>query len=67
MDATRDHHTKQKVRQEKDKYDITYRWNLKYDTDELMCKQKHTQSHGEETCGYQGGEGVGEGWTGSLG
>lgn len=25
MDATRDHHTKQKVRQKKDKYDITLR------------------------------------------
>ena len=64
MDATRDYHTKQKVSQkEKDKYDITYMWNLKYDTDELMYKQKHTQRHGEQTCGYQGGEGVGEGWT----
>jgi len=32
MDATRDYHTKQKVSQkEKDKYDITYMWNLKYD------------------------------------
>ena len=68
MDATRDYHTKQKVSQkEKDKYDITYMWNLKYDTDELMYKQKHTQRHGEQTCGYQGGEGVGEGWSGSLG
>ena len=29
-------------------------------------KQKQTHRHGEHICGYQGGEEVGEGWSGSL-
>ena len=33
----------------------------------LSMKQKQTHRHREQTCGYQGGGGVGEGWTGSLG
>ena len=32
-----------------------------------FTKQKQTHSHRELTCGCQRGEGVGEGWTGSLG
>ena len=32
----------------------------------LSMKQKQTHSHKEQTCGCQGGEEVGEGWTGSL-
>ena len=31
----------------------------------LSMKQK--QAHREQTCGCQGGKGVGEGWIGSLG
>ena len=38
-------------------YDITYMWNLKYDTDESM-KQEQTHRHREQTGGCQGG-GVG--------
>ena len=34
--------------------------------DMLSMKQKQTHSHKEQTCGCQGGEEVGEGWTGSL-
>ena len=44
-------------------------WNLKYDTNEFIhsFKQKQTQKHREQTCGCQGGGGVGKGWIGSLG
>ena len=42
-------------------YDITYMWNLKYDTNELICKQKETHRHREQPCGYQGGRG-GKDW-----
>ena len=37
MDATRDYHTNWSQK-EKDKYDTTYMWNLKYDTDEPIYK-----------------------------
>ena len=33
----------------------------------LSMKQKETHSHREQTGGCQGGEGLGEGWIGSLG
>ena len=33
----------------------------------LFMKQKETHRHREQTCGYQEGEWVGEGWIGSLG
>ena len=38
--------------------DITYMWNLKYGTNE-STKQKQTHRHGEQTCGCQGGGGLG--------
>ena len=40
MDATRDHHTKRSKSERKRQipYDITYMWNLKYDTNELIYK-----------------------------
>ena len=41
-------------------------WNLKYDTNELIYETE-TDRYREQTYGYQGGEGVGEGWIGSLG
>ena len=34
MDATRDHYTKWSQRERQIPYDITYMWNLKYDTNE---------------------------------
>ena len=33
----------------------------------LPMKQKLTHRHREQTCGCQGGVGVGEGWIGNLG
>ena len=33
----------------------------------LSPKQKQTHRHREQTCGCQGGGGVGERWIGSLG
>ena len=33
----------------------------------LSTKQKQTHKHREQICGCQGGGGVWEGWTGSLG
>ena len=33
----------------------------------LSTKQKQTHRHTEQTCGCQGGVGVGEEWLGSLG
>ena len=33
----------------------------------LSAKQKQTHRHREQTGGCQGGGGVGEGWSGSLG
>ena len=33
----------------------------------VSMKQKQNHGHREQTCGCQGGEGVGEGWIGSLG
>ena len=40
MDRTRDYHTKQSKseRERQIPYDITYMWNLKYDTNELINK-----------------------------
>ena len=39
MDGPRDYHTKwSKSDREKQIYDITYMWNLKYDTSELIYK-----------------------------
>ena len=42
-------------------YDITYMWNLKYDTNELIHKKTHR--YREQMCGCQGGgRGGGMGW-----
>ena len=39
MDGPRDYHTKwSKSDRERQIYDITYMWNLKYDTNELVYK-----------------------------
>ena len=35
MDGPRDHYTKQSKSDRQVSYDITYMWNLKYDTNEL--------------------------------
>ena len=52
-DGPRDYHTKWS--EEKMPDDITYKWDLKYDTNELMSKQKQTHRHGNQTYGYQQG------------
>ena len=65
MDATRDYHTKlSKSERERQIYDITYMWNLKYGTNEHIYK---TETDSYTYCGCQGRGGDGEGWTGSLG
>ena len=38
MDAARDYHTKQSKSERQIPYDIIYMWNLKYGTNELICK-----------------------------
>ena len=40
---------------------ITYMWNLKYDTNELIMKQKQTHRHRKQTYGYYKGKGGGRG------
>ena len=42
-------------------YGITYMWNLKYDTNELIYKQKQTHRHKEQIYGYQRVKGLAEG------
>ena len=32
-------------------YDITYMWNLKHDTNELICKTKNSLRYRKQTCG----------------
>ena len=42
MDEPRDYHTtsSKSERERQMAYDITYMWNIKYDTDEHICKTK---------------------------
>ena len=48
-------------------YDITYMWNLKYDTDESIYEAE-TQSQTERTDRWlPRRKGLGEGWSGKLG
>ena len=65
MDATRDYRTKWS---QKDKYhDITYMWNLKYDTNEPTYETE-TESCAQRTDErLSGGKGLGEGWVGGWG
>ena len=37
-------------------------WNLKYDTNQLVYKQKQIHRHREETCGCLGRGGEGMDW-----
>ena len=51
------------VRQtEKDKYDITYMQNLKYDTNELIQKTEKIHRRKKQTYGYQRGKWRGGVW-----
>ena len=70
IDGPRDYHTKwsKSVRERQIPYYITYIWNLKYDTNELIYKtETESHRHREQTCGHQGGGVWGEEWIGSLG
>ena len=59
MDATRDYYTKRNKseRERPTPYDITYMWNLKYDTNEHIYE---TDRYREQICDCQGGWGRGE-------
>ena len=62
MDATRDYHTKS---ERQILYDITYMWNLKYDTNEPIYKtETESQTQRRDSWLLKGRE---EGQTGSLG
>ena len=58
MDGTRDSHPKQSKSEWERQipYDITYVWNLIYDTNEPFHR-KETHGLEEHTCGCQGGDG----------
>ena len=43
------------VRKRQIPYDITYMWNLKYNSNEPIKKEKQPHGHRENTCCYQGG------------
>ena len=66
IDATRDYHTKwsKSERERQTLHDITYMWNLKYGTNELIYKtETDSQIQRKDLCLPRGREG----WTGSLG
>ena len=58
MDGPRNYHTKwsKSDRERQISYDITYMWNLKYDTSELT-KQKQPQRHRKQTMVTKGERG----------
>ena len=67
MTGPRYRHTKQsKSHWERQIYDVSYMWNLKYDTNERIYETE-TDRHRKHTWGCLGGGQVGEGWTESLG
>ena len=52
MDVPRDYYTKGS-KSDKDKYHITYMWNLKKWYNEFTYKKSWTHRHGKQTYGYQ--------------
>ena len=48
-------------------YDITYMWNLKYDTNEHIYETETDSQIQSTDLWLPRGRGVGEGWIGSLG
>ena len=63
MDGPRDYHTKWN-KSEKERqipYDITYMWNLKYNTNELIDKTETDSQTQKTNLWFQRGKGVGEG------
>ena len=64
MNGTRESHTKRSKseRERQIPYDVTYIWNLIYDTNEPFHR-KENRRLGEQTCGCQGGVGgTGRDW-----
>ena len=59
MDEPRDYHTKwsKSDRERQISYDVTYMWNLKYDTNELIYKIETGSRHRKQTYGYERGKG----------
>ena len=55
------------VRERQMPYDITYMWNLKYGTDDPICKKETDHGHAEQTCGWQREEGGGNWIDGEFG
>ena len=55
MNRPRDYHPKwtKSERETEMPYDITYIWNLKYDTNEFVIKQKQTHRHRKQIYGCQ--------------
>ena len=66
MDAARDYYTKwsKSEREKQIPYDITYMWNLKYDTNELIYETE-TES-GTQVVVTKGEVGWGKWWSGNL-
>ena len=60
MDGPRDYHTKRSKSEKDIPCDITYIWNLKYDTNELIYET-------ENRLWLPRGKGMWEGWIASLG
>ena len=55
MDATRDHHIKWSKSERQIPYDITYVWNLKYDTNEPIYETEADSWTERTDCGCHGG------------
>ena len=67
MDGPTDYHTMQSKSKREREITITYTWNLKYDTNEPIYKQKQIHRYREQTCGCQEGVRVEEARNGNLG
>ena len=69
MDATRDYHTKwsKSDRERQISYDITYMWNLKYDTNEPIYETETESRTWRTDWSLPMGRGLEEGWSGRLG
>ena len=52
MNGPRDYHTKQSMSEKERQiaYNITYMWNLKYDTNQHIYETKQTHRCREQTC-----------------
>ena len=63
MDATRDYHTKwsKSERERQIPYDITYMWNLEYNTNEFIYKAETDSQTEKINMVIKGERGLGEG------